>query len=172
LDGETLVREFHGRVRGYVRMRVPEEDCEDVIGDIFLRAIERLAELRGEPAPWLFAVARSQVAQYYRGREVEMRAVSEVRSSGTAASRRGLAPLERLEQAEFRALLRRKMNQVLSETERDALALKFSEGLDNLQIAALLGMPPNRLGVVLHRALGRLRAAMLEEVSDVVPGRV
>ena len=41
LDGEQLVGEFYDRVSGYVRMRVPGKDCEDVIGDIFLKAIER-----------------------------------------------------------------------------------------------------------------------------------
>jgi RNA polymerase sigma-70 factor (ECF subfamily) len=172
LDGEALVSEFYERVAGYVRMRVPERDCEDVTGDVFLRAIERLGELRGDAAPWLFSVARSRVADYYRRREVEMKAAEERRRSEEVAGRRELSPLERLDGAEFRELLRLKMNQLLSEMERDAIAFKFTDGLSNVQISEVLGVTPNRLGVVLHRALRRLRDAMLEEVQNVVPGRV
>ncbi len=172
LDGERLVEEFYERVAGYVRMRVPEKDCEDVIGETFLRAIQRRGEVREEAGPWLFSVARSRVADYYRRREAEMKAVAEKRSRGERAAPGALTPLERLTHAEFRKRLRAKMNQLLSELERDAIAFKFTEGLSNVQIAEILGVTPNRLGVVLHRALGRLRSAMLEEVSDVVPGRV
>jgi DNA-directed RNA polymerase specialized sigma24 family protein len=62
LNPESLVGEFYGRVQGYVRMRVPERDCEDVVGEIFLRALERRDEVRGDVLSWLFAVARSRVA--------------------------------------------------------------------------------------------------------------
>jgi RNA polymerase sigma-70 factor (ECF subfamily) len=172
LDGERLVREFYDRVAGYVRMRVPEADCEDVVGDVFLRAIERAGQIRGEVGSWLFSVARSRVADYYRRRDAEMRATAEKEVRLRAAAGRELAPLEKLSGAEFRRLLRVKMNQLLSELERDAIAFKFTDGLSNRQIAEVLNVTPNRLGVIVHRALGRLRSAMLEEVADVVPGRV
>ncbi len=172
LDSERLVEEFYERVAGYVRMRVPEKDCEDVVGEIFLRAIQRRGEVREKVGPWLFSVARSRVADYYRRREAEMRAVAEKRNRSERAAPGSLSPLERLTHAEFRKRLRAKMNQFLSELEKDAIAFKFTQGLSNVQIAEILGVTPNRLGVVLHRALGRLRSAMLEEVSDVVPGRV
>jgi RNA polymerase sigma-70 factor, ECF subfamily len=174
LDGEQLVGEFFDRVSGYVRMRIPGKDCEDVVGDIFLKAIERRDQVRGDVAAWLFSVARTRVADYYRRREAEMKATAErkVREESRAAGTAGNSPLERLSHAEFRKLLRVKMNQLLSEPERDAIAFKFTDGLSNVQIAEILGITPNRLGVLLHRALRRLRGAMLEEVPDVIPGRV
>ena len=162
--------EFYGRVQGYVRMRVPEGDCEDVVGEIFLRALERQGEVRGDALPWLFAVARSRVAQYYRDREAQVTAAakSEAPREDRPAGAPGLAALERLERAEFCVLLRSKMNQVLSETERDVIAFKFTDGLGNAEIARILEVTPNHLGVILHRALGRLRQAMVEEVTNVV----
>jgi RNA polymerase sigma factor (sigma-70 family) len=170
LSPEALVTEFYDRVQGYVRMRVPEGDCEDVVGEILVRALQRRAEVRDDPVAWLFAVARSQVAQYYRDREAHMTATAqtetlrEVRTAGAS----GRSALERLERKEFCALLRAKMNQVLSETERDVIAFKFTDGLGNVEIARILGLTPNNLGVILHRALGRLRQAMVEEVAHVV----
>jgi RNA polymerase sigma factor (sigma-70 family) len=166
LNPESLVGEFYGRVQGYVRMRVPARDCEDVVGEIFLRALERRDEVRGDMLSWLFAVARSRVAQYYRDREAQVTA--EARSADRPAPSAGMAALERLERAEFCARLRAKMNLVLSETERDVVAFKFTDGLGNAEIARILGLTPNHLGVILHRALGRLRQAMVEEVTSVV----
>ncbi|MHC4506330.1 MAG: RNA polymerase sigma factor [Planctomycetota bacterium] len=190
ISGECLVRDYFGRVHGYVRLRVSESDCEDVVAEVFLRALERRGQLRSaDPGPWLLTVARSRVAEYHRRRRVASgRPAEETRRGRTAsdshseaerregtdmvraapASRTQPTPLEEVERKEFLSLLRQKMV-VLSETERDVIALKFTEGLGNGEIAALLGVTANRLGVMLHRALGRLRAAMLEEAGDGVP---
>ena len=190
ISGECLVRDYFGRVHGYVRLRVSESDCEDVVAEVFLRALERRGQLRSpDPGPWLLSVARSRVAEYHRRRRVASgHSAEETRRGRTASAshseaarregtdmvksapalRTQATPLEELERKEFLSLLRRKMV-VLSETERDVIALKFTEGLANGEIAALLGVTANRLGVMLHRALGRLRAAMLEEAGDGVP---
>ena len=198
ISGECLVRDYFGRVRGYVRLRVSESDCEDIVAEVFLRAIERRGQLRSsDPGPWLLSVARSRVAEYHRRRRVASdfgelsragHSADETRRGRTAsdshggaarregtdmlraapASRTQTTPLEEVERKEFPSLLRRKMV-VLSETERDVIALKFTEGLGNGEIAALLGVTANRLGVMLHRALARLRAAMLEEAADGFP---
>ena len=45
----------------------------DVIHDIFLRAIERENQVKEDTGAWLFAIARSQVAEYYRRRSVRDR---------------------------------------------------------------------------------------------------
>ena len=63
---EQLIERYFDRVHAYVRLRVPEQDCEDMAGDIFLRAMERKAQLRGEAGAWLFSIARSRIADYYR----------------------------------------------------------------------------------------------------------
>jgi len=190
ISGECLVRDYFGRVHGYVRLRVSESDCEDVVAEVFLRAIERRGQLRSsDPGPWLLSVARSRVAEYHRRRRVASgRSAEETRRGRTAsdshseaarpegtdmvraapASLRQSTPLDEVERKEFLSILRRKMV-VLSETERDVIALKFTEGLGNGEIAALLGVTANRLGGMLYRALGRLRAAMLEEAADGFP---
>ena len=72
--GEELVDEFYGRVQAYVRLRVPERDSEDIVGDIFLRALEKRRGIRGDRAAWLFSVARNRIADYHRRRAVEDKA--------------------------------------------------------------------------------------------------
>jgi RNA polymerase sigma-70 factor, ECF subfamily len=166
--GEQLIEAYYGRVQRYVRMRVREQDCEDVVGDIFLRAIERQSQLRGESGPWLFAIARSRIAEHYRSKDHAMHAQESLKENTSAvdgpsaiASRHSAAPLENLEQAEFRELLRLKLN-LLPELERDVIALKFTDGLSNAEIARVLEITPNHLGVVLFRALQKLRSSMAE----------
>ena len=66
--GDKLVDQYFVRVHRYVRMKVCETDCEDLIHDIFLRAIEREDQVKEDTGAWLFAIARSQVAEYYRRR--------------------------------------------------------------------------------------------------------
>lgn len=169
--GERLVSEYFDRLHGYVRTRVPEQDCEDVVGEIFLRAVERQGQLRGDSAAWLFAIARSRVAEFYRKRELIMQTEGLSLSAaprgqphglaGGAAAVAALAPLEQLEQDEFRDRLQRKLEQ-LPEIEREVIALKFTAGLSNTQIAEILKITPNHLGVVLHRALKKLKEGMSE----------
>jgi len=166
--GEQLIEAFFVRMQRYVRMRVREQDCEDVVSDIFLRAIERQSQLRGESGPWLFAIARSRIAEHYRSKEPAMRTqealkeqTSENGEHAELPSQRVRPPLEALEQAEFRELLRCKL-ELLPELERDVIALKFTDGLSNAEIAKVLEITPNHLGVVLFRALQKLRNAMAE----------
>ncbi len=162
--GEGLIERFFGRVHAYVRVRVPTQDCEDVVGDIFLRAIERREQQRGDAGAWLFSIARTRIADYYRGRrEAHMPLEATEEGAAPAAAQHSAAGLERLENAEFNERLRKCLNR-LSEQERDVIALKFTDGLSNIEIAGLLNITPNGLGVLLHRALRELRAAMMKEI--------
>jgi RNA polymerase sigma-70 factor (ECF subfamily) len=167
---EQLIERYFDRVHAYVRLRVPQQDCEDMVGDIFLRAMERKTQLRGEAGAWLFSIARSRIADYYRDkleREPVM-ALATTESEGAPAPSvlkppGTIEPLQRMERAEFSARLLRQIN-TLSELERDVIALKFTDGLTNVEIAEMLKLTPNHLGVVLHRALAQLRGAMLKEL--------
>jgi RNA polymerase sigma factor (sigma-70 family) len=162
--GQELIEQFFDRVFAYVRMRVPSQDCEDIVSDIFLRAIERRGQLQGNAAPWVFSIARSRVVDYYRGKkEAPMTLDAVADKTESAVKPPGLAGLERLEHAEFNQRLRDSL-QTLSEQERDVIALKFTDGLSNIEIAQMLNITPNHLGVVLHRALKELRAAMTKEI--------
>ena len=163
-----LIEQYFDRIHAYVRLRVPEQDCEDMVGEIFLRAMERREQVRGETGAWLFAIARSRIADYYRNkRELAMPLDTTERDGApsTPATPPTLEPLKRLERAEFNERLMRQVNG-LSELERDVITLKFTDGLNNIEIAEMLKITPNHLGVVLHRALSQLRGAMLKEMSS------
>ena len=48
----------------------------------------------------------------------------------------------------------------LKERERELLGLKYGGGLTNRQIASLVGLTEQNVGVILYRAVGRLRQLM------------
>ncbi|MBC8255576.1 MAG: sigma-70 family RNA polymerase sigma factor, partial [Ardenticatenia bacterium] len=48
----------------------------------------------------------------------------------------------------------------LSDRERDLIALKFAAGLTNRRIAELTGLSESNVGVILYRAMRRLRAKL------------
>ena len=50
----------------------------------------------------------------------------------------------------------------LSERERDVLGLKFGGGLTNRAIARLTGLGESHVGVIVYRAVGKLRARLAE----------
>lgn len=54
---------------------------------------------------------------------------------------------------------------VLPEKDRDLLRMVFLEEVDKSEIARRLGVDPDYLRVMLHRAKGRFRAAYLETMS-------
>ena len=48
----------------------------------------------------------------------------------------------------------------LSDREQDLIALKFAAGLTNRRIAEMTGLSQNNVGVILYRAVRRLRAKL------------
>jgi RNA polymerase sigma-70 factor (ECF subfamily) len=170
--GEAFFHEHFDRLYAYVRMRVGARACEDIVGDVFVLAIERQEQLRGDPAAWLFAIARNRVADHFRNAFQEKEAGMIADTTGfefaaiaEAPNARSMLPLDALEADEFRALLQRQL-ETLTDLERDVIAFKFTDGLANTDIAELLGLSRTNLGVILHRALKRLRDAMMDELSD------
>ncbi|NDJ75696.1 MAG: hypothetical protein GYB65_05515, partial [Chloroflexi bacterium] len=67
----AVYRAYFPRIYAYVAYRVGrQQDAEDIVADVFLRAADHATsfDYRGEEAlaGWLFQIARSQVAQFYR----------------------------------------------------------------------------------------------------------
>ena len=65
-------KEYLPRVLNYIRLRVPDEDtAQELTAQTFERALSRLHTLRDQGAfgGWLFRIARTIVAGYYRRRK-------------------------------------------------------------------------------------------------------
>jgi RNA polymerase sigma factor (sigma-70 family) len=69
---ETFERE-EGRLRRFIRARVPDVDAEDVLQDVFSELVEayRLMKPVEQAGAWLFRVARNRIVDRFRKKKPE-----------------------------------------------------------------------------------------------------
>jgi RNA polymerase sigma factor (sigma-70 family) len=158
-DTETfaaLYERTFPRVYAYVASLLRDRStAEDVTAQAFERAYRRRGSYRarrGSREAWLFGIARNAALDELRRRK--RRARLETEPADTAA----LHPDEQVELTLRRETVRAAIG-ALDGRERDLLALKFSAGLSNAEIAAVLGLSETAAGTRLHRTLTKLRKA-------------
>ena len=162
-DAFALLYQGHARaVAVAIRDNVHDpESVADVVQDVFVKALERLATLR-EPerfGPWLLSIARHAAVDHRRART---RGPVLVEQEVDAASA-GPGPDVLAELAELAELVN---TCVAGLPARDATALTLVTqlGLGPADIAGPLGVTPGTAKVILHRARNRLRDALALEV--------
>ena len=148
------------KVYNYVSYRVGDPaSADDVAGRVFERALDRLETYDPKTGPveaWLFGIARNAVADHFRAKRwlswLPLDAFAE-RPDRDAKNEDVLVA------DESRRELRRALDR-LSARERELLALKFGAGMTNRAIADHLGLGESNVGVILHRAVLRLRTVL------------
>jgi len=147
------------RVLNYVRLRVGDEDlAQDLTAAVLERAVTRQHTLRqpGAFGAWLFRIARTTVAGYYRSHRPTV-------SLDAAGAQPALDPspaeavMHREELARLRAALA-----ALPDRDQEVIRLKFAGGLGNQEIGQVLHLRPKHVAVVLYRALEKLRRLLAE----------
>jgi RNA polymerase sigma-70 factor, ECF subfamily len=150
---ERLWRECAPAVAAYVRRRAPADVAEDVVAETFLVAWRRLDRVPEDALPWLYGVARRTLANQRR---------SEVRRVALAERLDlELPPVtgERPDSCVVEALA------ALGERDRELLMLVAWEGVTPTEAAVVLGTSAVACRVRLHRARGRLAAALAARES-------
>ena len=150
---------FGGLYARYVRMvhgillaRVPASDVDDLVQDVFLRALPRLGDLRDVArfGPWLAAITRNRANDYYR----QTRAVTAVTES-LPEDEADLPASNTAPDAEATMILA--FVRSLSDAYRETLILRLVEGMTGPEIAARTGLTPGSVRVNLHRGMQQLR---------------
>ena len=132
-------------VHGILLSRVPYAEVDDLLQDVFLRALRQLHSLRDAalfPA-WLAAIARNRANDFYR----RLRPVDELPESLPAKGDSG--------EAEARAAL--EAIRSLPEAYRETLILRLVEGMTGVEIAERTGLTHGSVRVNLHRGMKALR---------------
>jgi len=170
-----LITHFRGFVEAQVRLRLrghgKAHDVEDLAADVWVVALQRLADLRprdGRHAPvlmrFLGTTALGTCNNFLRR---QVRATLRTGSSRDdapqldelAAATRSLVSKVLLDEA--RSAIDAAL-QALPADRRDVLVLRLMEHRDNQEIAQLLGIPANTVAVRYRRALEALRASLPE----------
>ena len=157
LDFDALYRGARDDLYAYVATLLRDRSAaEDVTAAAFERAYRRRRGFdarRGSARAWLFGIARNAALDELRRRR---------RQATLAADPEDVRAVSVDDQAE--ALLQRAAVRAalaaLPVRDRELIALKFHAGLDNAELAAVLGVSPSNAGTMLHRAMTKLRETL------------
>jgi RNA polymerase sigma-70 factor, ECF subfamily len=160
----ALYDEHHRRVYAYAVSKAGRQIADEIVGEVFLVAWRRLADVPEsalpEPMlPWLLAVARNVAIGQFRLAARQQSLAAELRAwssgAGLAAPVTGdVADQVSERQAALRALA------ALSEADRELLTLVAWHGLSAREAATVVGCSTATFFVRLHRARNRLEQAM------------
>lgn len=156
---ERLYRDHARGVGRYVLARVGDAElAELIVSRVYERVVDRIGQCRGEPAAWLWAIARTELALHYRTRRRHSEVNEEI-ADGCAT------PAEHAEGREMTARIGKVM-EMLPERERELIEMKFFRDMPNVEVAAATGLSASNVGVLVHRAIRRLRELMGQPAEE------
>lgn len=155
----ALYREHATVVWRYARARLPTDaDAEDVTSDVFLRAVRshhRFDPSQGTEAAWIVGVARHAVADWWRRRRPEEPTDRPPETpAGTGAWTD--EPADHAARGDAAGSVIAHLH-VLSDREREAVALRFGAEFSSPEIGAAMDISPTAARMLVHRAVTKLR---------------
>lgn len=158
-----LYQAHYAAVRSYASVCVAAAEVDDVVADTFLVAWRKFADVPDDWARgWLIGVARNQVRARRRKSRRATNFVTQLvamRPEQATAIGDDALPIEDVEVLE-RAFA------TLKDSDQELLILAGPYDLPTQEIALALGIKPNAVGVRLHRARARLKAAFEAQMSE------
>ena len=155
-----LYDRYFNKVYNYVRYHVElAAEADDVTGRIFEAALHRFETYdaaKGPAQAWLFGIARNAIIDWARARNRRHEIPLDDAGEPTVAEPHADAALERKEETGM--LL--KAVAALDDRSRDIIALKFSSGMTNRDIALMTGLGESNVGILIYRAVKKMQAAL------------
>jgi RNA polymerase sigma-70 factor, ECF subfamily len=147
-----LYARYARMVHGILLARVPANDVDDLVQDVFLRALPKLCDLRDAArfGPWLATITRNRANDYYRQTRAVMAVTESLPEDEAELPASNTAP--NAEAAMILTLVRS-----LPDAYRETLILRLVEGMTGPEIAARTGLTPGSVRVNLYRGMQQLR---------------
>jgi RNA polymerase sigma-70 factor, ECF subfamily len=150
-----LYERYARMVHGVLLAKVPVGEVDDLVQDVFIRALRRLSMLREAASfgAWLTAITRNVANDYHRRLVPEEplpddASDDEIKGGVSGGDHEGSAA----------AVLEAVMS--LPDAYRETLILRLVEGMTGPEIAARTGMTHGSVRVNLHRGMEQLRAKL------------
>lgn len=143
----TLYRDYVRMVHAILLGRVPRNEVDDLVQDVFVTAFTRLPSLR-DPAAfggWLAAIARNRATDHLRHAREQVELPAEL-PGGDPIETESLAVLEAVRS--------------LPEAYRETLLMRLVHGMTGQEIAERTGLTPGSVRVNLHRGMHLLRETL------------
>ena len=159
-----LYNHFFPRVYNFIYARMKNADsADDVVSSTFMKVYENLEKYNPTKAAfstWLFRIASNNMLDYFR--RTQSRGEVEWDETFDPSAPDFEEPEKQILRAEGNAEILRAMDK-LTEKERRIVELKYFSGVGNKEIAELMGITANNVGVVLHGALKKMRKVLGSE---------
>jgi RNA polymerase sigma-70 factor (ECF subfamily) len=141
------------------------DDVEDVVQEVFVRALRAWAGFRGdaEVTTWLTRIAVNACRSHRRRRFLRLRLFSGSASTEIALKRPEDGPAIDHETANRVRLAVRS----LPGKDREVIVLRYLEEMETREIALVLGISTNNVNVRLHRARERLKLNLSDLQEDL-----
>ena len=147
-----LYQRYVRMVHGILLAKVPALEAEDLVHEVFLRALHRLHALRESSrfGAWLAAITRNMAKDYFRQPRVQRECTDDWSTADASA-----LPDERAQTNEAAEILESVRS--LPEAYRETLILRLVEGMTGPEIAAKTGLSHGSVRVNLNRGMQQLR---------------
>jgi RNA polymerase sigma-70 factor (ECF subfamily) len=155
---EILYERHKNRIFGFLMARLKNcSEAEEVFQEVFVKLHRKRHQYRPEIPflPWLFTLVRNTLIDHVRKRDTYAKHVTNSDTAidtyastvaDTSAIHEGIAELSRL-----------------NESQRQALALRFNQGLTFAEIAEQMQTSADNSRQIISRAIRRLRTLMVKK---------
>jgi RNA polymerase sigma-70 factor, ECF subfamily len=146
-----LVERYATRIHAFLaRVTGDRDDADDLLQDTWMRVARGARGFDGARLvrPWIYGIATNLARDLHRRRGVRLRAVQRG-DVGAPEAAPAFQPVERIDMRERLARLPERL--------REALVLRYFDGLDEAEMAEALGIPRGTVKSRLHGALRALR---------------
>jgi len=143
-----LYERYARMIHGVLLAKVPVGEVDDLVQEVFIKALRRLSTLRDARSfgPWLAAIARNAANDFHRHSIPADELGDEARSEATSGMSTAAAVLDAV--------------RGLPDTYKETLILRLVEGMTGPEIAARTGLTHGSVRVNLHRGMEQLRAKL------------
>ena len=140
----ALYRMFAPLVHGVILARVPRDEVDDIVQEVFIAAYKNLNTLRDKNAvgAWLVMIARNRATEFYRRAKRTEELSDEIRENERPSA----------EANEILSAIR-----ALPDAYKETLVIRLVEGMTGTEIAEKTGLTPESVRVNLHRGMRILR---------------
>jgi RNA polymerase sigma factor (sigma-70 family) len=145
------------KVYRYINYRIQDvQTAEDLTSAVFEKALSKFKSYDSRKAgfsTWIFTIARNTLIDHFRSNS-QRRTVGLEAVAGDPSPL--ISPEDEADRAEELCLLNSCLTR-LSDSEREIISLKFGAEMTNRQIARVLSLSESNVGVILYRAVRKMR---------------
>jgi RNA polymerase sigma factor (sigma-70 family) len=160
-----LYVEYLPKVYRYISYRITDTHlAEDLTSTVFEKALTKFKSYSSDKAKfstWIFTIARNTLIDHYRvnSKEKTVNLEDAVNQVGS------VSPEDESDRAEEITVLQTCLAE-LSHSEQEIISLKFGVEMTNRQIAKTLSLSESNVGIIIYRAVRKLRDGFRVRQND------